>query len=254
MNYQFNPQMAKEADNGGMYLTQAGAYTGRFTRAEKLVSGKTGAHGVGLTFEADNGQGCRFDLWTMNADQSQQYHGLRHINAIMACLGLGGLQTQPGTLERWNPQTRQREKFTGHVYPEMTGRPIGVVLQRVEYDKFEGGFPTGKTAFKLELYGVYRAQDHFTASEILEKAVQPQKLEKMIAAAMKDRLLDGGKKAQAAQNSIDKANAAAKDASRNTGGYKASEMYEDDDIPFIYTAIGRETENRKSRRMKKYGW
>jgi len=250
MNYQLDPQLAKEADSGGAFLTEAGAYSGVFKRAEKLVSSKTGAHGIGFTFEAASGQSCRFDLWTMNASQSEKYFGLKHLNAIMTCLGVRDMQPQPGPIERWNPQTRQREKVTGYVYPQLCGRQIGVVLQREEYDKFEGGFPTGKTAFRLVFVQAFRAQDNFTASEILEKAVQPQKLEKTLA-TLKDKLLAQGKKAQ---GSIDKANAQAKDASRNTGGYEAPGMEEDDDIPFIYTAIGRKFESRKSRQMKRYGY
>jgi len=226
MKYQLNPKLAKEADNPGAYLAEAGSYIGRFTRAEKLVSSKSGAHGVGFTFETGNGQSCRFDLWTMNADESQSYYSLRHLNAIMTCLRVKEIDPQPGPIERWNPQTRQRDKVTGYVYPQLMDKPIGVVLQRVEYDKFENGYPSGQTAFKLELYGAYRAEDGFTASEILEKATQPQKLEKLIAAAMKDKLLPAGKKAPAAQaqNDIARANSAAQDA--------AAAAFDDDDIPF----------------------
>jgi len=52
---------ATEADNMGGYIVESGKYIGKYTRAERLVSQRTGAEGVGLTFESD-GKTCRLDL------------------------------------------------------------------------------------------------------------------------------------------------------------------------------------------------
>jgi len=217
--YQHDPQAAAEADNIGMYLTDSGKYIGKFTRAEKLQSPRTGAHGVGFTFEA-NGQSCRFDLWTMKADQSEKYGGYRQLQAIMTCMGLTNLNNiQTGQVERYNFNTRQQEKVQAPIFPDLLGKPIGLVLQKREYKKYQDGYETDETAWRLEFFQAFRAGDGFTASEITARALESKKLAKTLE-TLKDRPLDG--KAPAAPRATPPAPA------------PASAGFDDDDdqIPF----------------------
>ncbi len=177
--YQLDQNAAREADSIGSYLTETGKYVGTFTRAEKLISKNKGTHGIGFTFESA-GQSTRFDVWTMNA-QNEHLGGYKAINAIMACMSLRGISEKPGQVERYNWDTQQKETVQAEVFPELVGKPVGLVLQKTEYEKMRDGQKTGETGWRLELLAPFRAADEFTAGEILDRKTKPEKLASIIA-------------------------------------------------------------------------
>ena len=191
--YQLDHQAAREADTFGAYLSETGKYIGTFTRAEKLISNKKGTHGIGFTFEC-SGQTTRFDIWTMDA-QNQHLSGYKALNAIMTCLSLRGIAARRGKVEKKNWDTNQTEVVDADVFPDLMGKPIGLVLQKTEYEKMRDGHKTGETGWRLELVAPFRAADEFTASEILDRKTEPQKL-----AAIVSRLADRPLKSRPVQN------------------------------------------------------
>ena len=184
--YQLDTNAAREADSIGSYLTESGKYIGTFTRAEKLVSKNKGTHGIGFTFES-SGQTTRFDVWTMDAN-SKHLSGFNAVNAIMACMSLRGIKPAPGQVERYNYDTQQREKVQADVFPDLVGKPIGLVLQKTEYEKMRSGQLTGETGWRLELVAPFRAADEFTSSEILDRKTKQKKLASIVT-MLKDRPL-----------------------------------------------------------------
>ena len=184
--YQLDQNAAREADSIGSYLTETGKYIGTFTRAEKLISKNKGTHGIGFTFESA-GQTTRFDVWTMNA-QKEHLSGYKTINAIMACMSLRGISEKPGQVERYNWDTQQKETVQAEVFPELVCKPVGLVLQKTEYEKMRSGQLTGETGWRLELVAPFRAADEFTSSEILDRKTKPVKLASIVA-MLKDRPL-----------------------------------------------------------------
>ncbi|GAD20913.1 hypothetical protein [Acidovorax sp. MR-S7] len=219
--YQLDAQSAREADSIGSYLTETGKYIGQFTRAEKLVSKNKGTHGIGFTFECA-GQSTRFDIWTMDAS-NKHLGGFKAINAIMACMSLRGIAPAPGKVERYNWDTQQRETVQAEVFPELVGKPIGLVLQKTEYEKMRDGQYTGETGWRLEMLAPFRAADEFTAGEILDRKTKPEKLAAVMA-MLTDRPLK--KRAGPAP-----ASAADRQATRpGAPGSGFDDM--DDDIPF----------------------
>lgn len=177
--YQLDANAAREADSIGSYLTETGKYTGTFTRAEKLISKNKGTHGIGFTFESA-GQTTRFDVWTMDAS-NKHLSGFKAVNAIMACLSLRGITPKTGQVERYNWDTQQKETVQADVFPDLVGKPIGLVLQKTEYEKMRDGQYTGETGWRLELVAPFRAADEFTASEILDRKTKPEKLASIVA-------------------------------------------------------------------------
>jgi len=214
---------AIEADSLGGIIVESGKYIGKYIRAERLVSQRTGAEGVGLTFESD-GKTCRLDLWIRNHDGTQKYSDWKIINAIMTCLGLKELFTQQGQVERWNPETRQRESVKAEIIPALLDKPIGMVLQKTEYRKFKDGYETDETGWQAKAVTAFRAADEFTASEIMKRATAPLRLPEIIA-NLKDRpLTDKPRSAPAAQAT----STAAPPAANSGSGFDDI----DDDIPF----------------------
>lgn len=220
--YQLDSNAAREADSFGSYLTDTGKYIGTFTRAEKLISKNKGTHGIGFTFES-NKQTTRFDIWTMNA-QNEHLSGFKAINAIMACMSLRGIKPAPGQVERYNWDTQQKETVQADVFPELVGKPVGLVLQKTEYEKMRDGIKTGETGWRLELVAPFRAADEFTASEILDRKTKPEKLAAIIA-VLSDRPLKARPAAQPARQG-----ASTPPAGHPAGGSGFDDM--DNDIPF----------------------
>lgn len=177
--YQLDTTAARESDNFGGYLNETGKYTGKFIRAEVLVSKNKGTHGIGFTFEADNKQTTRFDIWTMKPD-GEHLQGFKALQAIMTVLRLRGIQPAQGTVDRYNYDTKATEKVQSQVFPDLTGKPIGLVLRNTEYAKVRDGRETGETGWRLELVAPFDTNE-FTASEILDKKTKPEKLANLVA-------------------------------------------------------------------------
>lgn len=223
--YALDQNAAREADSFGSYLTETGKYIGAFTRAEKLISKNKGTHGIGFTFESA-GQTTRFDVWTMNA-QNEHLSGYKTINAIMACMSLRGIRPVPGQVDRYNWDTQQKETVQAEVFPDLVGKPVGLVLQKTEYEKMRDGHKTGETGWRLELVAPFRAADEFTASEILDRKTKPEKLAAIIA-VLSDRPLKSRPTQQSRAH--DDVNAQAQHATTRSAGSGFEDM--DSDIPF----------------------
>jgi hypothetical protein len=106
----------------------------------------------------------------------------------------------------------------------MSGKPVGLVLQKTEYEKMRDGHKTGETGWRLELLAPFRAADEFTASEILDRKTKPEKLTSIIT-TLADRPL----KARPAAQRNDSGN-----GGPPSGHPAASSGFDgmDDDIPF----------------------
>lgn len=178
--YQLDANAAREAENFSSFLSESGKYKGKFIRAEKLVSKAKGTHGIGFTFETDAKQTTRFDIWTMSADNTH-LSGFKTINAIMACMKLRNLTVVQSQVERRNWDTKQNEKVQAEVFQELTGKPIGLVMQKTEYEKMKDGYATGEYAWRLELVAPFEAATEFTAAEIMDRATEPKKLASILS-------------------------------------------------------------------------
>lgn len=222
--YQLDPNAAREADSFGSYLSETGKYIGTFTRAEKLVSKNKGTHGIGFTFESTGKQSTRFDVWTIDAS-GKHLGGFKAVNAIMACMKLRLLTEAQGKVERYNWDTQQKDIVDATIFPDLMGKPVGLVLQKTEYEKVREGHKTGETGWRLELLAPFSAEGEFTASEILDRKTKPEKLASIIA-TLADRPLKNRPAALTPR--------ADDGYSGPPAGHPASSGFEDDgwDIPF----------------------
>lgn len=207
-SYSLDPKAASQAGTSN-FITETGKYKGKFTRAEIVIS-QQDTEGVELSFVADDGRRSDFlSLWTYNAD-GQALPSLKALNAIMACLRLREIQPEK-IIVTDNNGTRQANGF-----PQLMNKPIGVLLQREEYEKSKAnsdGSPI--IGFKFNLIAPFEASSELTAGEILAKKTAPEQLPKMVA-LLKDRPMQARKPART--------------ASTTSGGGSFEDM--DDDIPF----------------------
>lgn len=207
--YSLNTNAARKADSIGGMINEIGKYVGTFTQAED-VTASTGTRGIALKFVANTGQKANLSIYTQGAD-GKQYMGFDTLMAMMTCLSLRDIKPQPGTVTRWDNDTKTEVKQAGKIFPELQGKPIGVLLETEDYEKNGGGIGT-----RMVLRAVFQANTELTASEILDKKTQPEQLARMVQ-SLRHRPIKGKKPAAA-------------HAPTGSTGSGFDDM--DDDIPF----------------------
>lgn len=171
--YQLDTKEARKADQTGNRIQEIGKYVGVFTQAED-VTARTGTKGLGLRFEAE-GQVANLSIYTMKADGTT-IMGHQALMAMMTCLSLRNLTPKQGSVSRWDNETRSEYTEQASVFPELTGKPIGLLLETEDYEKTDGGIGT-----RMVIAGIFQAKTELTASEILDKKTAPEQLEKIVA-------------------------------------------------------------------------
>lgn len=183
MDYTLDTNAAKKADVIFSKIDTKGKYLGELTRAEHVTSNK-GTTGVDLSFKADGGESADYlTLWTHNKD-GKQLMGFNTLMAIMTCLRVRELKAQDGEIEKYDNDLQKRVKVIVPLFKDLMNKPLGLLINMEEYEKTAGG-----TAWKPIIAAAFD-KDEFTASEILNKSVQPEALPKMVA-ALRDRPLKG---------------------------------------------------------------
>lgn len=171
--YQLDPNAAKKADQTGNRITEIGKYVGTITQAEDITAG-TGTKGVALRFEV-NGQSANLSLYTMKTT-GETIMGHSVLMAIMTCLGLRNIEPKPGKVKRWDPVAKVEVSEDARVFPDLCGKPLGLLLETEGYWKNDGS--EGK---RMVIAGVFQAKTELTASEILERKTASELLPKMVA-------------------------------------------------------------------------
>lgn len=176
--YQLNTKAARKADTiGGAMITELGKYEGVFTQAEDIVA-KSGTRGLAFEFKSNAGQKARLSIYTTKADGTE-LPGLDLVMALMTCLSLRGLKPVQGTVTKWDYDARAEFEVIAQVFPELVGKPIGLLLETEDWIKKDGSLSaTPRPLIK----SVYQAGTELTASEILDRKTTPALLQKLVAA------------------------------------------------------------------------
>lgn len=178
MSLDLNVNDARQADRVNSSIRESGKYIGVITRAEKLLSEKN-TEGLGISFKADDGSTANYlDLYTVNA-KGEKLPSMATVQAILCCTKTKSANEGNITFKAWDKVNKKEVDKTANGYPELMGKRIGFLLQRELSDNTKD---PSKPNDRVIVYGVFEADTGFTASEILDKATKPEKLEKMIAA------------------------------------------------------------------------
>ena len=208
--YSLDTTEARKADQTGNRISEIGKYVGKFTQAEDITA-STGTKGVGLRFDV-NGQNANLSIYTKKSN-GETIMGFQALMAIMTCLGLRNIAPVAGNVTRWNNESKAEETLQSKVFPDLCGKPIGLLLETEGYFKGDGA-----EGVRMVIAGIFQANTELTASEILDRKTQPEQLEKLVA-----RLHHRPAKAQK--------NIAPRPASSSHGGGGFEDM-DDGDIPF----------------------
>ncbi len=211
--YNLDPKAARKGDSTGASITDIGKYVGQFTQAVDITA-STGTRGIAMRFQSNAGQKANISLYTQKAN-GDAIMGFDALMAIMTCMSLRGITPKDGTYTQWNSDTRAEETKSGKVFPELCGKPIGLLLETEDYEKRDGSVGT-----RIVLKGAFQANTELTATEILDKKTVPEQLQRMVA-GLRHRPLKSAKPAAAA---------AARQPASAAQGSGFDDM--DDDIPF----------------------
>lgn len=177
--YQLNPAAARAANEGNKFITEAGKYVGTFTSAENVTSNK-GTKGIEFTFSTGHQEADYLTIWTINKE-GKELHGLKVLNAIMACMKVRSIAPKDGVIEKYSQEIGGKTKVNASVFPDLMGKPVGLVLQGEEYKNSKGEVKT-----KMTIFAPFEAATELTADEILDSKVQPHKLAKLVQYIMEN--------------------------------------------------------------------
>lgn len=106
------------------FINETGAYVGKITQA-KWTQSQGGAKALELSFEDENGAKADYlSIYYTNRNGEDLQYGNNMIQAIMGCVGAKQLTQAP---------------YNGHqIAPELTGKKIGLMLQKVLRLKQDG--------------------------------------------------------------------------------------------------------------------
>lgn len=193
--YALDANEARKADSTGSMIKEIGKYVGKFTQAED-VKASTGTKGIALSFESDAGQKARVSLYTQKSN-GERIMGFQAVMAIMTCLSLRNIAPKPGTIKFWDNDAKAEKTKEGEVFPDLCGKPIGLLLETEDYERQDGSLGT-----RMVLKGVFQAGTELTASEILDKKTKPEQLARMVV-GLRHRPLKGHKAPVAAAHHDD---------------------------------------------------
>lgn len=210
-----NPAEAKKVGSAN-FIEERGEYRGVFTRAE-IYKSNSGATCVEFDFKSEHGETARYlGAWISNGN-GEELSGHKMVNAIMACMSLREIAAVEATITKYNNETRNEEQTRATIFPELMGKPIGLVLTREEY------MPTNSNESKWKMCMVtpFDAATRCIAAEKLDR--KPAEMLDKILASLKDRPLRN------------KPTTAGRTAAATGGGAaRGSTGFDDmdDDIPF----------------------
>lgn len=195
--YQLDVNAAKESEQFNSRITEIGKYVGKFIQAYH-VDAKSGAKGIALEFESNDKQSAEFTLYTYNKD-GEPIFGYKQLMALMTCLKVKSLSPVGGRFTAYDMQAGERLEKNGQVFPELTGKQIGLLIETEDYEKQNGEIKT-----KPVIKAFFQADTELMATEILDRKTKPEQLEKVVA-TLRHRPLKGSKptKQQAAVTSIE---------------------------------------------------
>lgn len=215
-NFDLDTTAAKDANSGGKRITTHGAFVGTF-RAAFYEKNERGTESVNLILAADNGQETGLlSLYTHNSD-GEPLPSYKMVNAIMACMRLRRIQTQPGKVTLYDFTSAQDVVRDKEIYPALIGPRVGLVLQGEEY-----AANNGEVKVRMIVVGAFDPASRRTAEEVLSQAQEAKALDRLLAWLDKNpvRPLRGAPRQSG--------------ATRTTGTPRTSAQddFVDDDIPF----------------------
>lgn len=170
--FSLDTQAAKEANSGGKRITETGKYQGQIVVAFYECN-QNGTESLNIMFRADNGQEAGpLNIYTHNG-KGEALAGYKTANAIMTCCRVKALTPVSAPVQLYDFDSRSMVSKQKEIYKELTGKPIGLVLQQEEYEKRDGTIGE-----RMVIAAPFEAGTELMAGEILDQKKEPDQLGK----------------------------------------------------------------------------
>lgn len=170
MGFQYDQNSAMKA---GGTAKETGAYVGHIATAE-YKRANTGSAGLELSFKTQDGSEFNYiKLWYQKADGTEIKGGSSMINAIMGLTNVQQLSEKQVGVD----QQTQKPIFTA---PELIGKDVGLLLQKVWYTKDDGS-----DGYKFEIRLPFNPGTKQTLKEQINNA--PAEMLNRMLSTMKDK-------------------------------------------------------------------
>ena len=149
---------------GGNYISEGGAYVVKILEA-KFVKAKTGTSGIEFSLETKEGQKANYiTVYYVKPNGEAVQGGKSILNAMMGITGVSGIGTA---------KAKGQDGSEIYICPELTGKVIGMFLQKTLYTKNAGG-----DGYKFEIRVPFDANTSKTLREKIS-GDQPKTIENM---------------------------------------------------------------------------
>lgn len=179
MNYEYDDQAASHADDFLNRADEPGAFVGEIKRADAVETEK-GTKGIYFEVEAPGGN-TGFTLYTEKED-GERIFGFNKVQALMTVLGMRSLRAAAGKVSVYDADEKKRVEVDGEVFPDLIGKKVGFILEKELYTN-----QSGKDSYRMNLHSWFHPETKLFASEIRERKVKPEKIEKALKQVAKVR-------------------------------------------------------------------
>lgn len=206
--YQLDTDAAKEANSGGKRITESGPYTGKL-RAAFYEQNEKGTESVNFVFEANTGQEVGpLALYTHNGD-GKELPGYNVFNALLTCMRVKQVKAVRGKVELYDFDSQSVVSKDKEIYPDLTGKAVGLVLRREEYVN-----RNGETKERMTLFAPFESATNLMADEILGRQTESKSLPRIVEWLAREPVKH------------------VKGARASTPNHGSASVPEDDEIPF----------------------
>lgn len=195
MEFSFDEESLTGADRNAARITDSGAYVGEITRVAAVYA-DAGWEGVDIDFKSASGGEVTIGVVTKSTEGTEPY-GMDQVKALMYLMGVKPpMKPVPGKVRKYIDG--KFEEVDGDTFPQLCGKPIGVVVQKELKSK-----KNGQDSYRWNLYGQFDPVTKLTASELRDRVGPGKgtKLEKMLR-GLKDKDSRKAKTAEPSQPSM----------------------------------------------------
>jgi hypothetical protein len=173
--FNLDQQAARDSNTGGKRIIDTGKYKGVIVAAFYEKNEK-GTESMNIMFKSDAGQEAGpLNIYTHN-NQGAPLAGYKLVNAIMTCCRVKALTAVQAPVQLYDFASQSQVTKQKEIYKELTGKPIGFVLQQEEYQKQDGSIGE-----RMIISAPFEAATELMAVEILDQRKEPEQLGKYMA-------------------------------------------------------------------------
>ena len=166
--FKLDTAKAKQADNTGSYIKEAGKYLGVIETAE-LGQFSSGSQYLDIGFKSEDNQTASLRLITQKTDGTENEYAMKKIHALMTCIKVRESSVAQATRKKYDYTTKQDTQQNVYYVPEFEGKKVGLLIEMEDYQNANGEWKQ-----KPQLMATFNYENSMTAKEMLSGATKAE--------------------------------------------------------------------------------